>query len=363
MMTPHSKKKFATLRKWNRKKNYFIKTLRMRLAKLAWDYRVRKPFSHQNLHKVLLLRDDDKIGDMVVSTSLIRDLAKNGYKVDVLATPMNLSVIRYNPHVRKIHLTSSPNIITDLKSENYDLVIDMGDKISPRSLKFLRHIQGKNVIGFNKQQYNIYNKSIVYSGYESHITERYAVLMRSMNLSNFSTNYDLHYPESLAQEADTFLKGLGYEKFILINPFAADSRRELSSMQLNEVLSSLRSLYPETAIIVLDHLSRIELELPTGVFINPFNTIPSVTALISQVDLVISPDTSIVHIAATFNKPLIALYGNDLHGEYVNSDVWAPGYDNAIQLRTEDKYHPVSTIAVTTIVEAVREMSKGILIK
>lgn len=360
-MTPHSEKKFATLRKWNRKKNYLMKALRMRLAKMVWDLKEKNEFTLASIKKILLLRDDDKIGDMVVSTSLLRELSKKGYTVDVLATPNNVAIIENNPHINNIYLTSAVDTLQKLGAERYDLIIDMGDKISPTSLRYLREVNGRNVIGFNKESYNIYNKSISYKGYNSHITERYSLLMKTLELQSFSTHYELFYPEEFKAEVTEFLNGLGFQRVILINPFAADSRREMSFEQLIPLLTSLRTLYPQTAIVLLDHLNKIDFSLPAGVFINPFQNILAAIALIANVDLIISPDTSIVHIAAAYDKPLVSLYGNDIHGKYINSDVWGPGYANAIQIRTQDKYHPVSTIEVDIIISAIQKLSPGVL--
>ena len=358
-MTPHSEKKFATLRRWNRSKNYFMKSLRMRFAKMIWDHRSKKAFALQDIRKILLLRDDDKIGDMVVSTSVMRELSKQGYLVDILATPKNAAIVQYNPYVNKVLSTEAPGIAAQLSAEKYDLVIDMGDKISPASLRFLRNLSAKNVIGFNKENYNIYNKSVQYHDFNGHITNRYDLLMQVMGLADYSTQYELFYPAELDQDVLSFLQKMGHEKFVLINAFAADSRREMSFSQLEELIHSLKNLYPNTGIILLDHLNKIDFTLPEDVYISPFNTLLSAIALISHIDMIISPDTSIVHIAATYNKPLVALYGNDLHGKYVNSDVWGPGYANAIQLRTVNKYHEVSSIPVSEIIAAIHKLSSG----
>ena len=51
-------------------------------------------------------------------------------------------------------------------------------------------------------------------------------------------------------------------------------------------------------------------------------------ALIALAELIISPDTSVVHMAAAWNKPLIAVYKDVL----LNNRLWAPGYDNARQI-------------------------------
>jgi len=98
-----------------------------------------------------------------------------------------------------------------------------------------------------------------------------------------------------------------------------------------------------------------ELNIPETC-INPFNTLSSAIEIIRLADLVISPDTSIVHIASAWKKPLVCLYGNDIHGQFINSAVWGPGDTKSVQLFTKDKYHPVSTIAVDDIVSAMERL-------
>ncbi|MDC9596831.1 glycosyltransferase family 9 protein [Xenorhabdus anantnagensis] len=50
--------------------------------------------------------------------------------------------------------------------------------------------------------------------------------------------------------------------------------------------------------------------------------------MISQSDLIISPDTSIVHISAAYKKPLVAIY-QDIES---NKTLWGPGYNEAVQI-------------------------------
>ena len=42
------------------------------------------------------------------------------------------------------------------------------------------------------------------------------------------------------------------------------------------------------------------------------DSIMDAAALIKKLDLIISPDTSIAHIASTFNKPIITIHENNL---------------------------------------------------
>lgn len=350
-MKPHHQKKFSTLRAWNRKRNYFFKAVRMMLFRWIWDHREKKEFHLGENPRVLLLRNDGKIGDMIVSTSLIREMHKNGYTIDILATDNNKIVIVNNPYIHKIHLYDDKGNAPGLANERYDLVIDMGDKISPTSLRFILKINTQNVIGFNKDKYKAYNKSITFSGFNDHITTRYSLLMTELGFTHFDTSYDLFYPKEVDIEVLNFLKDLPQSKNIVINPFAADSKRELSTNQLQQLFQEIMKHIPDYNIIVLDPNNKVNSDAFVSIYKNPFKSLFSAMSLIKHADLVISPDTSIVHIAAAYRKPLIALYGNDMHGKFQNNKTWGPGYPEAVQILTRDKYHPISTIEVKEIID------------
>lgn len=69
------------------------------------------------------------------------------------------------------------------------------------------------------------------------------------------------------------------------------------------------------------------------------SNINSAVEVVRHCDLVITPDTSIVHIARAFDKPMVAVYNKrklkdtGLPGYLI----WAPGYENARQIVCEEK--------------------------
>jgi ADP-heptose:LPS heptosyltransferase len=58
-------------------------------------------------------------------------------------------------------------------------------------------------------------------------------------------------------------------------------------------------------------------------------------ALIKLADIIITPDTSIAHAANAFNKPTIAIYGNDK----VNMKIWGPLSDKCLVLTTDKDFN------------------------
>jgi ADP-heptose:LPS heptosyltransferase len=358
-----NKKKFAGLRALNRRRNYLMKALRLNIARWIWDHRSKRDFSISENRSVLFLRDDDKIGDMVVSTSLFREFSREGYQVDVLAGKNNSKIIECNPFVNNIFVVEKENKkklaqAKLLAEKKYDVVIDMGDKISPFHLFFLKTLNASNVVGFNKKGFNIYNKSLDYLGYDSHITERYNLLMKSFDFRTFTTDYDIHITDEVRHDVSEFMSNISAPYKIVINPFAADARRDMSFEQVTLLIEKIKRKWSDVEVILIGDPIRIKKIDSTNAIVNPFTSLASACEIIRVADMVISPDTSIVHIAATWKKPLIGLYGNDIHGAYVNSIVWGPGYDLARQIYTQDKYHPVSTIDVDDIILSVDELMR-----
>ncbi|MBK0098791.1 glycosyltransferase family 9 protein [Erwinia sp. S63] len=356
-----NKKKFAKLRALNRQRNYLMKALRLNIARWIWDHRSKRDFSISESRSVLFLRDDDKIGDMVVSTSLFREFRREGFLVDVLAGKNNSKIIECNPYVNDFFVVEKDNKrklaqAKILANKKYDVVVDMGDKISPFHLLFLKKLNAKNVVGFNKNGFNIYNKSLDYLGYDAHITERYNLLMKSFGFRRFNTDYDIHVNDEVCNDVSDFMNKIEYSYKIVLNPFAADVRRDMSPEQINLLISKIKIRWSDVEVILVGDPLRINKLDCINAIVNPFTSLASACEIIRLADMIISPDTAIVHIAATWKKPLIGLYGNDIHGEYINSIVWGPGYDLARQIYTQDKYHTVSTIDVDDIILSMNEL-------
>ncbi|PHM39586.1 hypothetical protein Xmau_02590 [Xenorhabdus mauleonii] len=367
------RKRFSTLRAWNRKRNYLMKDFRyyMRLlvAKLIWDKNRKNSFDINIIESVLLLRNEGKIGDMIVDTILLRELNKSGYQVDVLATITNSIILKHNPYIRDIYLADNidtPSFIKSyfhnipeetiniLKSNNYDLVIDTSLFDTPiHRLKLFKKINAKNVIGFNKEKWlNCYTKNICFDFNENHVKLTSREIMHALNKSVSNFNYDLYYPGEIdikTQEIINELKSKS-KRVIIINSFAGDAERCLSRVQIKKITEKLRFIYKDISMVFLDHENKIDMTEFPSVYKYPSESLYHTMSIISQADLIISPDTSIVHISAAYKKPLIAIY-QDFKS---NKKLWEPGYDEAIQiLAINGKLHENEDID-DIIVESVK---------
>lgn len=148
-----------------------------------------------------------------------------------------------------------------------------------------------------------------------------------LNLNNHRA-YDLHIPDDITFEVKEYLSGWDDKIKIVINAFTGSPERNLSKEQLARLVEMLNKSSSNIRVIILDHRRELDISLPCNVIINPFNSLHHVMALIREVDVIISPDTSIVHISAAWNKTLICVYKNVTD----NNDLWGPGYENAKQI-------------------------------
>jgi len=372
-----SKGPFKKIREWNRRKNYYLKEVKLEarksIAKLLWDKRKKVSFEPDSVKTILLVRNEGKLGDIIVSMPLIRSLHQDGYAVDLLVTEACYDIIKYSPFIRHIYKsgncsynhylksfyhTVSKATMKKLNRNKYDLIIDPCLSETPvHRMKLFRDINARFVIGLNKQSdISHYTVSVPYKNEKQHVTELLSLISKSIGVKatgNFT--YSLHFPDVVLEEVRHFLSPWENKKKILINAFAGTPERNFSQQQLLEIINTINKNSREVKIITLDHRNEIAVPLPENVVKNPFYTLHHVMALIKESDMVITPDTSIVHIAAAWKKPLIAVYKNS-----PNNNMWAPGYEKASYIIVhDDKTSDVENIPERILNELIRRNLLG----
>lgn len=344
-----SPRKFKKIRELNRRRNYLFKkirnVIRVYIAKAFWDSRVRREADLTSVKTVLLMRNEGAIGDVVVDSALVKCLHKAGMTVDFLLTKSNSQVMRDNPHIRHIYEAENVDsaaylrkfthnvprsVINELANNKYDIVIDPSVfDIPVHRMLLLRQIKPRSVLGFNKwPSINHYTRSFDFDCENWHVSKTFSIIADYLQLDKkYLHSYDLHIPQDVNHQVREYLAALNGRN-VVINIFAGHQDRSMSQTQLAALIARLCQDYPDVNIILLDHRDEIRIPLAEKVCVNPFKTLHHCMALIAQADLVISPDTSVVHMAAAWKKPLIAVY-KDVR---MNNRLWAPGYDKARQI-------------------------------
>ncbi|KGQ70564.1 heptosyltransferase [Chelonobacter oris] len=312
-----------------------LRRFRIMLGKFLLDKR-KKPFPVTELpsiKRILFLRQDGKIGDYIVSSFVFRELKKASPDIEIGVVCSDSTLFEKNRHIDHIYRVKKKNILDYIKTglklrkEQYNVLIDPTVFLRNRDLLLLRLIDAKITIGYQKENYGIFNLNIVDSG--QHFADIYAEMLSLLGVNSINKHYDIPQDDNSKQNVAEFLQQSHARQPIVLNCFGASRSRRLNNDKIIELLNYLTALCPQQTVILLTYpqvtqqLAKLAEKYDNVIIYQNTHTIFDSIALIRQAVLVISPDTSIVHIASGLNKKLIAFY-QDTQRDSANFSHWHP---------------------------------------
>ena len=306
---------------WNR---FFIRTL----GKLMPAAPLESPDWASRPHRVLYLRHD-KIGDMILSTSLIDAIAKSHPTItlDVLASPSNAPVLAGNPHVssiifwEKMRLSGYPRLWRELRSRHYDAVVDcMVLSPSTTTLLLMLASGARHRIGIGGR-INDYALTIRVPPAQSpvHHIDHSAVLVKAFGVNPDEVDWrpkiyfrddELAWADQV-WEASSAVVDRTSKRRLLLNISAGQSPRRWPNDRYIALIQHLKQKAPELDVLVIaapwDSERAIEIALAGGATYVPTAKVRDALALVAAADLVVTPDTGIAHAASACRKPAVVL--------------------------------------------------------
>jgi len=316
---------------------------------------------YKKIKKVLIIRIG-KIGDIIISSFVFRSIKEENpeIKIELITLKKNKDVLRFNPFLDKIYFINknifSLTKILPLRFNDYDLIIDLNDNPSTTSSILLFLLRAKKKLGFNFEKQKKYlTHAIDYPDKnKTHLVERYAHILQS---SGLKLNPEIIKPELFVDsQIDLYIKeklsGIkSNHKIVAINISAGAEIRKYPAVRWIELINSLITKYSHLKFLVLsDPGDKNEFELiiqsiDKNYLINAEgSTFQHFACKIKNSDLLITPDTSAVHIASAFQVPVIALYPN-VDWNFVS---FAPYRTKFRSIRSSDE--EIKNISVTEIV-------------
>ena len=284
--------------------------------------------------KSVLILKYDRIGDMVLSTPIFRELklAYPNISISVLASKENRDVIKYNPYVDKIYTNYKNQIFNDLptllklRKKNFDVCIELDHSVIPHAILRLKILNPKKIISIHKDgRYGVKGVDLKIYDYftkkdtKSHFGKIWLETLIFFGISPSSYSYDLFLGNIEKEKAKIFAISLGKKIKIGINMEGSFPEKSIQKEELEKICVGLHNNFNNIKIVILTSpdklLEKRQLisELGLDFVIPSYNTktIIDAAALIEQLDLIITPDTSIVHIAASFDKPVVSIHENN----------------------------------------------------
>lgn len=336
----------------------------------------RVPVPLSQARRLLLIRRD-MMGDMIITTSLIRSLNHLNPKmeVDVYAAPRGKVVIEHNPRVKTI-FSAKPfgrffwRELAQARKRDYDIILCLSytgttadgllaNLISRRAIKL-----GMREPGRDELYRHWFNAQVDVGKTELGATEplwkslhRFLEGAFGERVADALIRQEIFVSESEKRQAERFISEKQLARFVVFNLSARMEYRKWG-MRNNEAFLREASARHSTLQFVIvfgpdDRTEATQLArrvAAPNVYLAPNFEFRSLCHFISKASLIVSPDTAIVHVGATYQVPSVILCTS------LSSGVeWTPLCPRFINVYAE-KNEPISSIAPARVVEAFETM-------
>ena len=296
---------------------------------------LREPITGRLVRKVACLRPG-KLGDMIVATPLFSALKKQGgiEHLAVLCSAANEVVVRHNPHLDMLRIVNFHRIadiirtIGWLRRQRFDAIMDLTPGFS-RTNFLMSYYAGPGTLRVGIE------KEIIADCYHFHVGNRETPLAdRILDAGELLTGsrFERHRrfeiytaPDDKEAAAQFVNRHKGKGPLIGINLSAGSGSRQWAYDRFAGLVSllSARTHGTTMALIAIGQQRQwaegLAAAHPACIAAPQFSFL-TITELIGACSLLISPDTALIHVAASRGVPVVGLYTS--HAE--NFARWAP---------------------------------------
>jgi len=329
------------------------------------------------ISSILLYSTFGAIGDNLIFTRVIKRLSESlpSVRIDVCGNYWLCEINKYNPRVRYINkFTHKRNkklayflpidvfLFFKLRSRKYDAMIDLGG--SDRLFTYLLYIIASPIYLFARSNFgpksikvDIGSENQGFDYIFSDITQLYDYLGLSVSVGRD----EFYYPDELSKKVESYYCYDKMTKYVLMNSHADHLGRELEFDDIVKIVGKLLLIHNVIVVLTVTKNGREKVESILHHFDNPrvistgITSIFELAAFIDRSDVILSPDTGVIHIAAALGKPIVGIYANDPE----NLRVWQPNSDNYILItpaRISVDNNDIRGFSVDETYEAVRKL-------
>jgi len=300
----------------------------------------RWPVDPATVRSVLILRPD-KLGDMIVTVPVMRILKERfpHIRVEVLTSPHNARVIEHDPAVDEIHIYekdfgSVVALIRALRKRRFDIIYDPICHDSATGLLF-SHLINRNALLVASRKLKLGRFYDFCEPYEpdgtDHNVDNGLLLLRVLGIDPAEVDpfRSVVIPKASRKRTAMFIEQLPRDGATVIglNISAGSPTRVLTDEKYLEAMRLIANEHPASRfVIVCEPKDRARGERIRSLAVASTMMVPDglglldAAAIIGRLDALISPDTSLVHIARLAQVPVLALYANHRR----NFEFWKP---------------------------------------
>lgn len=313
-----------------KKVEIFLKQIILKLLLLFSKRRnsSERPVVTEN-SKVLFIRLN-RIGDALVTTPLLQQIKQQiNCSVFVLADNKNHFIFEHCLSVNDTiifekGLKGIEEVKSFIKKNNIDTVVDLHDDVSTSVSFLLSSIDVSQIFGLKKENEKLYTHTISrLNSSTHHIIERTLELTKLFGFNPDYQQAEVEYKIQIKSIdiADTFINQFKNKFKLGINITAGSPARFWGANNYKELLSLLKKYDINSVVFTNEEYFDQATQITEGKNIYPPSKDFDIFAAgISRLNMLFTPDTSIIHICSEYKIPVFGLYV-----KYKTDDmIWSP---------------------------------------
>lgn len=263
--------------------------------------------------KFLILRFSS-IGDIVLTTPVVRNLKNQveGAEIHYLTKPQFASILEHNPNIDKVHIlkNSFKETLHELKYEHFDYIIDLHKNIRTARFKNRLKIISFSFNKLNREKWLLVNFKKNKMP-DVHIVDRYLETLKVFDVTNDNLGLDYFIPKEDEVDVSTISPNLN-QGYVGVVVGAYHNTKKLTKEKLISICKKI-----DKPIVLLggpDNKDEAE-EVKSAINNSIYNacgefSINQSASLVKQANVILTPDTGLMHIASAFKKKIVSVWGN-----------------------------------------------------
>lgn len=295
----------------------------------------------ESVFKVLFIRPGG-LGDALLLLPAIEALSRNypEIKIDVLAEKRNQSAYSLINLPGRVELYTDCGAFFRLRKQNYDVIIDT-EQWYRLSAVYARMLKPKGLIGFaSNDREKLLNCKIDYNLHDYEI-ESFFRLLRPLGIDEAGqgNGFTINLSQQAVQVADVLLADCRAENQIAVFPGASVPEKRWPIGYYRELVGGLRDRGVDVVVVGGNREVAVADQLVSATGCRSMagkTSLLETAALLARMDLLITGDSSVLHLASLLGVATLSLFGPS------NPEKWAPLGDEHVFLQEKFDCVPCS---------------------
>ncbi len=312
MKTPEKIKSIKRFRKYTRR--FFMVFYNLFFKKQS------KKLPPDDFNSIIILLQE-KLGDGILMMPLLNTLHREfpDAIIDVIASKYNHYLFENIVYIRNVFIFKKNHgqLFKSLKNQSYDIFYNPKDHASLTATTITRKIDAKYKIGFDFDNHNKFYNILLENPEEMRIVEKNAKILELFDIDT-CLDTRLHIPEESFEYIDNLDILSRDKKYAAINLSPGVLKRKWTVEGWAEICRYiLDNGYADKILMIAmprDKKDAIEIKKSIGEsLVYPIATrnLFDAAVIIKEAEFLVSPDTSLIHIAAMVGTKVIGLYSSN----------------------------------------------------